>query len=231
MVGRADRRRLRVPDSYGVVVVMILATYGLALAADRPWTLTALLMAQTGTVWWVLRTARARRGLRLWAAVVFTFAAVGAVAGVFSDGNARLVGLTFVAGAVLYLVAPASIVRHIAFRPAVDRETMLGALAAYLLLGMAFAFAYRCLGALQRGPFFGPAGDGTLSEDLFFSFVTLTTTGYGNLVPARNPGQTLAVLEALLGQLFLVTAVAKIVEAWRPRGWRRTDSSGPGDAG
>ncbi len=107
---------------------------------------------------------------------------------------------------------------------------MLGALSAYLLLGMAFAFAYRCLGAFQRGPFFGPAGDGTLSQDLFFSFVTLTTTGYGNLVPAGNPGQSLAVLEALLGQLFLVTAVAKIVEAWRPRNWRRPDSSDPGDA-
>ena len=41
--------------------------------------------------------------------------------------------------------------------------------------------------------------------------MTLTTTGYGNLVPAGNPGQTFAVTEAIVGQLFLVTAVAKIV--------------------
>ena len=59
-----------------------------------------------------------------------------------------------------------------------------------------------------------------MSQDLFFSFVTLTTTGYGDLVPAGNPGQSLAVLEALLGQLFLVTAVGKVVSVWRPRGWR-----------
>ena len=52
--------------------------------------------------------------------------------------------------------------------------------------------------------------------------MTLTTTGYGNLVPAGNPGQSMAVLEALVGQLFLVTAVGKIVTAWRPRGWRET---------
>lgn len=84
---------------------------------------------------------------------------------------------------------------------------------------MAFAFAYRVLGAVQASPFFGANGDGTVSQDLFFSFVTLTTTGYGNLVPAGNPGQSLAMLEALMGQLFLVTAVAKIVSAWRPRGW------------
>ena len=77
-------------------------------------------------------------------------------------------------------------------------------------------------------PFFGSQGRGTLSQDLFFSFTTLTTTGYGNLVPAGNPGQTLAVLEMLIGQLFLVTAVAKVVNAWRPgqgRGGLRGDSS------
>ena len=50
--------------------------------------------------------------------------------------------------------------------------------------------------------------------------MTLTTTGYGNLVPATNPGQSLAVMEAVLGQLFLVTAVAKIITAWKPRRWR-----------
>ena len=43
-----------------------------------------------------------------------------------------------------------------------------------------------------------------------------TTIGYGNLVPAANPGQTLAVMEMLIGQLFLVTAVAKIISVWRP---------------
>ncbi len=64
--------------------------------------------------------------------------------------------------------------------------------------------------------------------------MTLTTTGYGNLVPTQNPGQSLAVMEALVGQLFLVTAVAKIVGAWRPRGWKEgpakdqpTEPAGP----
>jgi hypothetical protein len=130
-------------------------------------------------------------------------------------------------------VAPFSIVRHVGWRRTVDQETMLGALAAYLFIGMACAFAYRLLGAVQSSPFFGAGGDGTVSQDLFFSFITLTTTGYGNLVPATNPGQSLAVLEALTGQLFLVTAVAKVVSAWRPRGWRPSDpgaESKPGPA-
>jgi hypothetical protein len=59
-------------------------------------------------------------------------------------------------------------------------------------------------------------GEGSFSQDLFFSFTTLTTTGYGSLVPDGNPGQSFAVLEMLIGQLFLVTAVAKVVSAWQP---------------
>ena len=57
---------------------------------------------------------------------------------------------------------------------------------------------------------------GPFPEDLFFSFTTLTTTGYGNLIPADNPGQTFAVGEMLVGQLFLVTALAKIINNYRP---------------
>ena len=54
----------------------------------------------------------------------------------------------------------------------------------------------------------------------------LTTTGYGNLVPAANPGQTFAVMEMLIGQLFLVTAVAKVINLWRPARWRAGQADG-----
>jgi Ion channel len=87
-----------------------------------------------------------------------------------------------------------------------------------------FAFAYKAVGELGSGPFFGAAGDGSLSQDLFFSFVTMTTVGYGNLVPAANPGQTFAVLEALIGQLFLVVAVGKIISSLQPRRGERPGS-------
>jgi Ion channel len=64
---------------------------------------------------------------------------------------------------------------------------------------------------------------------LFFSLATLTTMGYGNLVPAAKPGQSFAVLEAIVGQLFLVPAVAKVVTAWRrPFGFDKKSGSGHG---
>jgi Ion channel len=117
---------------------------------------------------------------------------------------------------LLYVVAPVIIIRRLVLRRTVDTQTILGAIAAYLMVGMGFAFVYRALGAWQAGPFFGSQGEGSFPEYLFFSFTTLTTTGYGNLVPDANPGQTLAVLEMLIGQLFLVTAVARVVSAWQP---------------
>jgi hypothetical protein len=222
---RALRRllgSLHSSDSYGLVLLMIVLTYVLATTLAQRWAVTVLLVVQIATVWLALRTAQAPRGLRLVANGLFVLTAVAAVAHLVAEGDSTM-PYVFTAASVLYVVAPFWIVRHIAYRRAVDQETMLGALAAYLFIGMAFAFVYRFLGAVQASPFFGGEGDGTLSDNLFFSFVTLTTTGYGNLVRAGNPGQSLAVLEALMGQLFLVTAVGKLVSAWRPRGWR--DSS------
>ena len=112
----------------------------------------------------------------------------------------------------------------------VDLETVLGAIDAYLLIGMFFAFVYQAAGAIGSAPFFEGGIDGTVAESLFFSFTTLTTTGYGNLVPASNPGQTFAVMEMLIGQLFLITAVAKVINAWRPARWRATEASRPDEA-
>lgn len=222
---RAVRRLLRSfssADSYGLVLLMIVGTYVLAATLSERWGATILVFVQIGTVLLALRTSRARRGLLVVAYVLFAVAAVAAVVNLFTDHDSALRPLVFIASSLLYVVAPVSIVRHIAFRRKVDQETMLGALAAYLLIGMAFALAYRFVGAVETAPFFGAEGEGTLSQGLFFSFVTLTTTGYGNLVPAGNPGQSLAVLEALLGQLFLVTAVGKLLTEWRPVAWRES---------
>jgi ion channel len=223
---RRLRHSFRSTDSYGLVLLLIVATYILAASVQQRWGASLLVLAQIGTVWLALHTSRARPGLRLAVNVLFVLAAAGALGVLFVD-RVDLLPELFVAGSLLYFVAPISIVRHIGFRAVVDEETMLGALAAYLLIGMAFGFAYRAVGGIQAGPFFGAQGDGTVSQDLFFSFVTLTTTGYGNLVPVANPGQSMAVLEALLGQLFLVTAVAKIVTVWRPRGWRDASADPP----
>ena len=220
-------RALASPDSFGSILVLLLASYLLIVTVDRSWATSALLLIQVAVVALILRVTRARRAVRMVAGAAFVLALVLAATNLFSSKSQPLEGVLFATASLLYLIAPLSILRALILRGEVDRETLLGAIDAYLLIGFFFAFAYRTMGALQAGPFFGASGEGTVAQDLFFSFTTLTTTGYGNLVPAANPGESFAVLEMLIGQLFLVTAVAKIINAWTPK--RRL--APPGEAG
>jgi Ion channel len=225
------------PDSYGLVVLLILITYTLSASLSASWAASLVLAVQIVTLWVALRASRARRSARTVVNVALAVVALAAVANLFFGDQLQHGRLVSWVSCLLYLIAPFSIVRHLVLRRVVDSQTVLGAIAAYLMAGMFFAFLYHAVGFSQAGPpFFGSQGDGTFSQDLFFSFTTLTTTGYGNLVPAGNPGQTIAVLEMLIGQLFLVTAVGKVVSAWRPgegrgglRGRATNDGGQPGD--
>ncbi len=212
--------RFRRADSYGLVVLLIVVTYGLTASfsgSARVSGASIVLVVQVATVWFALRTSRARRTVRVFADIVLVIAvmiAVGAV--VFTEGNDPSL-LVLACSALLYLIAPLSVMRDLITRPKVDAETFLGAIAAYLLIGMFFSYAYQVMAALQGTPFFGSAGTGTGPQTLFFSFTTLTTTGYGNYVPTESLGQSLAVLEMLIGQIFLATAIAKVITSWTPK--------------
>jgi hypothetical protein len=218
--GRRHRRLIEAfssPDSYGLVVLLILITYALTATLTASWTASLVLAVQIATVWVTLRASQGRRSARAIVNIALSVAALAALANLFFRTQIHGGIVAAWVSCLLYLIAPVSIGRHLVLRRTIDSETVLGAIAAYLMAGMFFAFLYHALGVSQsQAPFFGTQGRGTLSQDLFFSFTTLTTTGYGNLVPAGNPGQTFAVLEMLIGQLFLVTAVAKVVSAWRP---------------
>jgi hypothetical protein len=211
-------------DSYGPVLLSIFATYILAILLTGKDAGQLVVLAQILNVWLVFRVSQARPSVRRLTNFLLVLAAIAAIATLFgvegSDGP-----LLLAASATLYQIAPMAIVRHLVARRTIDVQTILGAIAAYVLIGMFFAFAYRLVGNIQDGPFFGADGDGTMAEDLFFSFVTMMTIGYGNLVPAGNPGQTMAVAEGLVGQLFLVVAVAKAVSGWRPKPRSAGDSA------
>ena len=225
----ADRRPWRrlarsfvTADSYGLVLLLVMVTYVVSVSVDQKWAGSIVLTVQLATVWLTLRTSHARPVTRLIADIGLCFAAVAAVLSFFMHEPGNELGGLFAIVCLLYLIAPFSIVRHLMIRQDVDIEALLGAIAAYVLIGMFFAFAYQAQGQLGSVPFFGSNGPGTLSQDLFFSFVTMTTVGYGNLVPAANPGQTFAVLEALIGQLFLVVAVGKIIASLQRRPGNRS---------
>ena len=78
-------------------------------------------------------------------------------------------------------------------------------------------FVYGAVAAFGDDAFFAQGTDGTRSLRLYFSYVTLATLGYGDYTPTSNFGHTVAIIEALFGQLYLVTVVALLVARLNPR--------------
>jgi len=92
----------------------------------------------------------------------------------------------------------------------VTRETMYGVLCIYLLIGMVFGAMFGVAQSLSNDDFFVDVR-GDTADFLYFSFSTLTTTGYGDLIAATSLGRSMSITEALIGQIYLVTVVALIV--------------------
>lgn len=121
------------------------------------------------------------------------------------DGGLLLLnGLLVAAGPVLIFD---SMRRHLE----VSMRTVLGAITVYILFGLFFAYVYRSILLFDPGSF--TTDEGTLSPASmqYFSFVTLTTVGFGDITPVSNGARTLVGLQALLGQIYLVTVVAVVV--------------------
>jgi hypothetical protein len=200
---------------YSVLLSLILVTVAFELAA--PDTELARLIAvvlQAGTLVAAVITAQARRWVLRLTVVASCLLVAVAVGGVLSAENdlgadsARLIQLLLVALAPPVIVA--GLRRHFEAEQLVTRETMSGVLCLYLLIGLFFGTAFGATQAVSGEDYF-TRGDGDSSDFLYFSYSTLTTTGYGDFVAATNLGRSLAITEALIGQIYLVTVVAVIV--------------------
>jgi hypothetical protein len=158
----------------------------------------------------VLTSRRGDAMRRPLAALLGGAGAAGAAVVVSGAASSLLyaVDAVIAAGAIAALVG--GVARLVAER-GVAPPAVLGALTIYLLIGLFFTFAMGALAAGGAGPYFQEGTDGTAAQRAYFSFVTLTTTGYGDLAPATGTGRALAVIEMLLGQLYLVTVVAILV--------------------
>jgi hypothetical protein len=107
----------------------------------------------------------------------------------------------------------------------VSLQAVAGALAIFLLVGLTFSLAIDLLVRVTPGHhYFAQGAGGTQSEETYFSFTTLTTTGYGDLTPRTRVGHALAVLEMLIGQIYLVTVIGLLVGNLNRRSTTRPDS-------
>ena len=201
---------MRSADSYGLLLLLIVASLFATPWSDSTVGETIAVVLQGGTLVFALHTSRARPALIRVAAVLVV---VGAVISVLTSSSSDPVRLAFTSSLrlALSLGATAAILKRVARHVDADGRTLLGALSIYLLLGIVFANVYGLIGAVESGPFFAGHGDGSWTDRLYFSFVTMTTLGYGDLTIAHDVGRMLAITEALLGQLYLVSVVALIV--------------------
>jgi voltage-gated potassium channel Kch len=198
-------------DRYALVFALLLLSYLLSAflgpiisrALVMVTTLAALLLALRPSG---IRVRPARR-VR-WAVMAGTLGAECLVMFVRPAVARPLVGLWT---ASVFTVTLFVVVWGVLHHREITLQTVFGALSAYLLIGFLFSALYTVVAMWGSGPFFADGQPATTPNLQYFSFVTLTTTGYGDLVAAGSGGRSLAVLEALLGQIFLVTLVARLV--------------------
>jgi hypothetical protein len=124
---------------------------------------------------------------------------------------------------LMAMFAAASALRYAMRATSVDAEHLYAALSAYLLAGIFFGIFYWVLDQIHPGTFATP-GDFSRVSALYFSFVTLATLGYGDIVPRTDVARGLAIVEGVGGQLFLAVMVARLVSLYtggQPRAQRQ----------
>jgi hypothetical protein len=205
----------RALNSYASVLCLFVLDYVAASLAQGPWSTVLAVFLLGATLLLAFYISHMRRIWVMLAALFLVSSTLSAVlAAVVPGATVRSKIVLGIAG-LLLIGAPVVILRRVARDSSVTGETILGAICVYLLYGMSFAFVFMLDGVTTTSGFFGTGQQAnTTSNYLFFSYTTLTTVGYGNLIPATQAGQTLAMLEALFGQIFLVIVVARLVSLW-----------------
>ena len=210
--GLTARERAGIEGRFGAVLLLLFVAVFLSISApDGPWAvlLTAVLLAaalavamrasgvpaRAVSIWWGVAA------LGVGASVLIAFKQDARVAG----GYLALTSLLLTVGAI------GAIVRRLRLQTEISLLTVMGAVCIYVLLGLSLAFVSEAVGELGSRPFFASQPGGTRGDYVYFSFVTMATVGYGDLAPQSGLARALAVTGGLVGQIYLVTAVAALV--------------------
>lgn len=218
MTAVGAERRVDVPEGhaqfrYGLVFMLILAVLIFeVLSPDNDWG-RAVGIALTGAALAVaVGTSRVRGQVRrlraLVVGVIASVTVVGVATGVLSASVAFLVSTLLLAALP---VALAGGLLRLIRQHGVTLQAVAGALTIYLLVGLLFASVISFVSHVESGPYFVQGASVPNGVRVYYSFTTLTTTGYGDYTAAQSSGRALAVLEMLAGQLYLVTVIGIVV--------------------
>jgi hypothetical protein len=228
---RARARRPVTPDLYGIVLVLLAVCYLLFAVTTAVWgqvataalTLVALVLA--------VRTSRPTRRMQRSVQVVAAVGLLVTVVALAALPRKDAIGAIDATFALVLLFTLLVVLGRVLEHRTVTLPSIAAALSGYLILGMMFTHVFGVVAWLDP-PFFadGEVVDGRALQ--YFSFTTLTTLGYGDLTAGGYAGRGLATFEALIGQIYLVTIVARLVASWRgPASSAEPDPTAPDSIG
>ena len=209
----ALRRRFWALDSYGLLLLMIMVSlvvgsFGSGLNKDLVAVVRILVLG--GTFLFALHTSDAKRSMYYASFALIAIAITASV--IVSAGTKTGDAVDSIAGFLVVLGALFTILRRFAAHPVITGQSVLAAICVYLLIGLGYATVYGFIGAVDPTGLFGPeTGAGNSVIRMYYSFITMTTVGYGDFVPYADTTRMIAVTEALIGQVYLVTIVALLV--------------------
>jgi Ion channel len=232
---KAARNIIELKGSYrygAVLALAILSTGAQMLLPDTPAALLVQALLMAVLVVTALFAEDASRAQWQHVGLLVGISTLGVIAATIAGPRGQseravmfgLSGVLAVAGA---LIVARGVVAGIQVERRVTLHSVMGALTIYLLAGLIFAFLYGVLDEIVSGPVLSNLGPDKHPEEVYFSFITLATVGYGDITPLVPAARMTAVLEALFGQLYLVTIVAVIVSNV---GAQRVRGTSPGSA-
>jgi len=192
--------------------------------------LTVVIVGATVTISMAASKANRRAIRASWIASVLIV-----IAAIFPDTPETIRVVAAVALGLMLISTPVVILRRIARHEVITATTIWGVIAAFMAFGMAFSLMYAVVYGVDPASF--PAiTDSSLGNFNYFSFVTITTLGYGDIAPATDLPKAMVVFETLIGQIYLVVVVARVVSLLgrpvsRPRSLRDTLRRDPGSGG
>lgn len=160
----------------------------------------------------VVRQSRMRRIIYLLVGLC-----ASAVVGKYAVGVSGIDVAGDLLGAAVILMTAVEVARYLAMQRRVDLDTVLGGLCVYLFIGALWYSLFAMVGRLDPGAFDFTVHSHNLSPRqtdrllFFFSYISLLTTGYGDIVPISPVAQTLAVLEGIAGQFYIMFFMARLV--------------------
>jgi hypothetical protein len=210
-------RRTAEPDvaqyRYGAVFILILTAVVFLIVAPEGNASRAIGFAIAGAALIVsIVTSRERSVVRrrrvVLASVTIVVVTVLTAAGAIPHAATQGIGVVMTLAVPLTLGG--GLLRLVRERGATP-QAVAGGLAIYLLLGLAFASVIGFVAGIESGHYFAQTAQDTTSQRVYYSFTVLTTTGFGDFTAAHGVGRAIAVVEMLVGQIYLVTVISILI--------------------